>query len=396
MSILTHPPTRLHRLSVSRCKFVSDGACDTSSAKSPRLDIPAFTATTGKSRPLPSLPAELHLEIVDIIARRVPQSPSREGPYDPADLDTLCTCALVCKLWLNTARIGIWAGVRLSGRMKSRAFVRLLCAYARESSDALPTWEIPSFGRYISHLSIRETRGNTWDPKWLDDALPHLGAHLPRVQSLEMERVTWEYLSSRSRAACLEAFKHAKSLTLRGFVFHTTRDMHSFLGEFTELQVLTLDGVHCAKRNMPMRLSNSAIDEEGTVKPPPRGLKEVGFRSVPTEAVLEWIMTGPNYQRGAREPGAGIKIVRMGGVGVLEANIVGRFLRGVGDSLRKVYIGFETDFVERGGECWAGVAIRLVTNEACRCAGEGNGSCGKHQSGRVPHLWTRRSIPTTG
>lgn len=52
----------------------------------------------------------------------------------------------------------------------------------------------PSLGRYVVHLFIRETRGNDWDPKWLEDALPHLAAHLPRVQSLGMERVTWEYL----------------------------------------------------------------------------------------------------------------------------------------------------------------------------------------------------------
>jgi len=299
--------------------------------------------TAGKSRSL--LPAELHLEIIDIIASRVPWAPNRDESYDPADLDTLSACALVCKLWLNTARIGIWGGVRLSGRKKTMALVRLLHAYAR---DAPPTWTIPSFGRYVSHLSIRETRGNAWDPKWLDDALPDLGAHFCQVQSLEMEHVTWEYLSSRSRTACLEAFKHAKKLTLRGFVFCTTREMYGFLGEFSELEVLTLDGVHCAKRNTPTWSFNSARDGEGAIKLPPRGLKEVGFRRVPTESVLEWIMAGSKYQCEVGKSGSGIKSIRMGGVGVSEAAIVGRFLREVGDSLRKVFIGFETDFIERG------------------------------------------------
>ena len=360
VTVLTQPPTtRLHRPSFTLCTFASDGAHDTPCAGSPRLEMQAFTATTGKPRPLPSLPAELHLEIIDIIARRFPRTPTQDEPYDPADLDALSACALVCKLWLNTARIGIWAGVRLSGRKKSMAFVRLLRAYVRESGDRRPTWTIPSFGCYVSHLSIRETRGNAWDPKWLDDALPHLGAHLPRVQGLEMERVTWEYLSSRSRMACLEAFKRAKMLTLRGFVFHTTRDMYSFLGEFTELEVVTLDGVHCAKRNTPTWLFNSAVDGEEAIKLPPRGLKEVGLRGVPMEPVLEWIMAGSNYQRELGKSVAGIKSVRMGGVGVSEANIVGRFLRGVGDSLRKVYIGFETDFVERGGECLIMIDIRF-------------------------------------
>lgn len=340
------PPTRLHRDSFALCTFASDGTHKSPCAESPRLEMPA----TGKLRRRPSIPAELHLEIIDIIARRVPRTPSSNEPYDPANLDTLCACALVCKLWLNTARVGIWAGVRLSGRMKSVAFVRLLHAYAREP-DAPPTRTIPSFGRYVSHLSIRETRGNAWDPKWLDDALPYLGAHLPRVQSLEMEHVTWEYLSSRSRTACLEAFKRAKSLTLRGFVFHTTRDIYDFLGEFTKLEVLTLDGVHCAKRNTPRWLTNSVMEGEGAVKLPPKGLKEVGLRSAPMEPVLEWIMAGSKYQQGLGISGSGIQSVRVGGVGASEANIVGSFLREVGDSLRKVYIGFGTDFVERGGEC---------------------------------------------
>ncbi|KAI9567445.1 hypothetical protein HD554DRAFT_2173214 [Boletus coccyginus] len=343
--VLTQPPTtRVHRPSFALRTFVSDGTHGTPCAKSPRLETPAIAAIP---RPLPSLPAELHLEIIDIIARRVPRSPCRDEPYDPADLDTLRACALVCKLWLNTARMWIWEGVRLSGRKRSMAFARLLRAYAHKSGDSGPGWTMPSLGRYVTHLSIRETRGNALDPKWLDDTLPHLAAHLPRVQSLEMERITWEYLSSRSRAACLQAFKHAKNLALRGFVFHTTRDMYSLLGEFTELEVLTLDGVHCAK-NTPTWFFGSTEDGERTIKLPPRRLKDVGLRDVPMEPILEWIMAGPEYQREVGKYGPGIKSIRIGGVGVSEANIVGRFLRGLGDGLRKVRIGFGTDFVERG------------------------------------------------
>ncbi|KAN0084261.1 hypothetical protein V8E55_007765 [Tylopilus felleus] len=348
--VLTQPPTtHVRRPSFTLRTFNSDIGHRTSCIEAP-LETPAITTVTGKSRSRPSLPAELHLEIIDLIARRVPQSPCRNEPYDPRDLDTLCVCALVCKLWLNTARIGIWQGVRLSGRKRSMAFIRLLRAYVREPGDSLPTWTIPSLGRYVAHLSVRETRGNAWGPKWLDDALPDLATHLPRVRSLEVERVTWEYLSSRSRTACLRAFKYARHLTLRGFMFHTTRDMCSFLGEFTKLEVLTLDGVHCAKKNTPTWHFDSEVDGERSIKLPPRGLKEVGFRDVPMEAVLEWIMAGSEYQREVGKLGSGIRIksVRMGGVGVSEANIVGKFLRGVGDSLRKVHIGFGTDFVERG------------------------------------------------
>ena len=294
---LNQPPTaRTHQPSFSLYTLVPDDGHGTSYAESHRFETPAITAITGRSRILPSLPAELHLEIINIIAHRVPLSPCREVLYDPEDLDTLCACALVCKLWLDTARIGTWKGVRLSGRKKSMAFVRLLQAYMHEPDDRLPM-TMPSFGRYVAHLSVRETRGNAWDPKWLDDALPHLAAHLPHVQSLEMERITWEYLSSRSRTACLEAFKHARNLTLRGFVFHTTRDMYGFLGEFTELEVLTLNGIRCAKKNTPTWLFDSAVDGEKTIKLSPRNLKEVGLRNVLMEPVWEGIMAGSEYQR---------------------------------------------------------------------------------------------------
>ncbi|KAF8549132.1 hypothetical protein OG21DRAFT_628003 [Imleria badia] len=269
--VLTQPPTtHFHRPSFSLRTFVSDGGRETPCGESPRLETPAITTVTGKSQPLPSLPAELNLEIIDTIARRVPRSPRRDEPYDPADLDALCTCALVCKLWLNTARIGIWKCVRLSSRKKGMAFIRLLRAYMR---DSLGAWTIPSLGRYVVHLSVRETRGDAWDPRWLNDALPHLAVHLPHVQSLEMECVTWEYLSSRSRMACLQAFKYARHLALRGFAFHTTRDMYDLLGEFTELEVLTLDGVHCDTPTW------SAVDGERRIKLPPK-LKEVGFKEV--------------------------------------------------------------------------------------------------------------------
>lgn len=126
-------------------------------------------------------------------------------------------------------------------------------------------------------------------------------------------------------------------------MIHTTRD----IGEFTELEVLTLDGVRCAKRNAPTWFFDSVLDGERAIKLPPGRLKEVGFKGIPMESVLEWIMVG-SEQREVGKSGPRIKNVRMGGVGVSEANIVGRFLSGVGDSLRKVYIGFETDFVERG------------------------------------------------
>ncbi|KIJ61598.1 hypothetical protein HYDPIDRAFT_115759 [Hydnomerulius pinastri MD-312] len=163
-----------------------------------------------------------------------------------------------------------------------------------------------------------------------------------------MERVTWEYLSSRSRTACLRGFKGVQKLSLWGCSFHTSREMCGFLAEFEELEVLTLDGVDCAKMDTMRGVLDWGVGGERTVRPPSRKLREVGLRGAPMESVLEWIMAGLEYQREVGKVGPGITSLRLGGVGVLEADVVGRFLREIGASLRKVHIGFDTDFVNSG------------------------------------------------
>lgn len=238
----------------------------------------------------------------------------------------------------------------------------LLEVYACKQGDCLSRMDIPSIGLYVTHLSIRETRGNPWDPKWFDDALPHLAAHLTCIKTLEMERVTWEYLSFRSRAACLKGFRRATKLTLRGFIFHTSRDMYGFLAQFDELEVLTLDGVHCAKMNTPRSFINGLMHGEKVVRSPSRMLKEVGIRDASLEPILEWIMAGFEYQKGVGKSGPGITSVALGGVGIFEADIVGRFLRGVGESLRKVRIGFQSDFIESGDAIVGQIDLAQNTN----------------------------------
>ncbi|KAG6335710.1 hypothetical protein ID866_3390 [Astraeus odoratus] len=316
---------------------------------------------------LPYLPPELHLKIIEAIAERIPSGPNREQFYDPADLATLCACSLVCKLWLSTARARIWAGVRLSGRLRSMAFIDLLEAYVCTCSSmpalchgkegivklherACPRARlaIPSFASRILHLSVRETRGNPWDPKWLNDALPYLAAHLMCVRILEMERMTWEYLSTHSRSACLQCFRHARELALRGCFFHTTLDLCEFLAEFDKLEVLTLDGVHCLRSNAPRWYLDAWIDGKKCINPPSGALRAVGVRGAPMDTVLEWIMSGIDYRKGLDGNGTRITSVKLGGVGSLEAEVVGRFLKELGGSLSELRVGFDQDFVESG------------------------------------------------
>lgn len=341
-------------------------------AKRPPLQLPPSPLVCGQpgssDAPCPTdvfpyLPAELHLRIIETIAARIPSIPNSEQGYDPLDLATLCACSLVCKLWLNTARTGIWAGVRLSGRLRSMAFIDLLEAYAcsyglgltacndtedvfHEKRCGRGTFSIPSFAFHIVYFSVRETRGNPWDPKWLNDGLPYLAAHLMRVHTIELERVTWEYLSSRSRKACLESFRHVKELTLCGCTFRTAADMCEFLAEFDKLETLTLDGIHYSRLDPPQWYLDTWADGQKCIRLPPAALKAVGMRGAPMETVLEWIMSGIEYRKETND--TKITSVKLGGVGIAEAEVVGRFLREVGASLRELRVGFDQDFVERG------------------------------------------------
>ncbi|KAI6116297.1 hypothetical protein F5141DRAFT_1102460 [Pisolithus sp. B1] len=315
----------------------------------------------------PYLPAELHLQIIETIAARIPSIPNSEQPCDPADLATLCACSLVCKLWLNTARTRMWAGVRLSGRLRSMALVDLLEAYTcgcgprlnacnddernrsavHEKGCPRGRLSIPSFAPQTMHLSVRETRGNPWDPKWLNDALPYLAAHLTCVRTFVLERVTWEYLSSRSRKTCLESFRHVKELTLCGCSFRSAVDMCEFLAEFDKLEALTLDGVHCSRLDALRWHSDTWVDGQKCVRLPSAALKVVGMRGAPMETILEWIMSGIEHQK-ETDNDMRITTVKLGGVGIAEAQVVGRFLGEVGGSLRELRVGFDQDFVERG------------------------------------------------
>ena len=320
---------------------------------------------------LPYLPPELHLRIIEIIAECIPFSPTREQAYISTDLATLCACSLVCKLWLNTARTRIWAGVQLSGRLRSMALIDLLEAYrftcdsttrcygeddgtdkarVHEKANSLATLSIPSFAGRVMHLSVRETRGNTWDPKWLNDALPYLAAHLEAVHSLEMERVTWEHLSSHSRYTCLASFRRTKELALRGCSFHTTADLCGFLAEFDKLEVLTLDRVHCLTSDAPRWYLDTWIDGKKCINPPSAALRVVGVRGAPMDTVLEWIMSGIEQRKGSGMGEAKITSVKLGGVGIMEAEVVGRFLKEVGEGLSELRVGFDQSFVERGGK----------------------------------------------
>ena len=351
---------------------------------------------------LPYLPPELHLHIIDVLAEHIPFNPIREYAYDPTDLATLCACSLVCKLWLNTARARIWAGVRLSGRLRSLAFIDLLEAYrctcygtgtvkVHEKACSLARLSIPSFAARITHLSVRETRGNPWDPKWLNDALPYLAAHLKGIHSLEVERMTWEYLSSHSRHAFLENFRQAKELTLRGCSFYTTANLCDFLAEFNKLEELTLDGVHCVKSDAPRWYLDAWLEGKKCINPPSSALRAVGIRGAPMDTILEWIMSGIEYRKETGVRGSRITSAKLGGVGIMEAEVVGRFLKEMGEGLDELRVGFDQSFVERGGK-FALACIGPPTKSMRRCIHRSHRPRMEQRSKRTACLRARRSL----
>jgi len=130
--------------------------------------------------------------------------------------------------------------VRLGGGRRGKSFVKLLQHYTSGQGSTLPT-----FAPYVKRLSVRESRGESWDPKWLNAAFPTLAGSFPNLYSLEAERITLEYLSSKSRSAFMEGFKGVRNLALGGCEFRTTLEMIRFIGEFEDVESLTLDGVRC-------------------------------------------------------------------------------------------------------------------------------------------------------
>lgn len=165
-----------------------------------------------------------------------------------------------------------------------------------------------------------------------------------------MERVTWEYLSSHSRYTCLESFRQAKELTLHECSFHTAADLCGFLAEFDKLEVLTLDRVHCLTSDAPRGYLDTWLDGKKCINPPSAKLRVVGVRGTPMDTILEWIISGIEQRKGSEIRASKITSAKLGGVGIMEAEVVGRFLKEVGEGLSELRVGFDQSFVERGGK----------------------------------------------
>jgi len=195
----------------------------------------------------------------------------------------------------------------------------------------------------VKRLSIRESRGESWDPKWINAALPTLAGSFPNLYSLSAERITLEYLSTKSCSAFRNGFKGIRKLALGGCEFRTTLDMIRFIGEFEDLESLTLDGVRCDWDDIHVETFGSRADDR-VVPRPPKKLRELAIRGARTRQVLKWLTM--KHDGGQ----ANIEVLRLGAVGIKSTQAVGKFLKMLGPSLKELHLGFDATFIDDGGE----------------------------------------------
>ncbi|KAG1757610.1 hypothetical protein EDB19DRAFT_1934975, partial [Suillus lakei] len=309
----------------------------------PRYHLPSNTASPRRVlssvTPSPRIPPELFLDIISFLA--VPDTPVITDIYGQSNLADICNCSLVSRFWLYTARDHLWRYVRLGGGRRGNSFVQLLQHYTSGRGSTLP-----SFAPHVKHLFIRESRGGlSWDPKWLNAVLPTLAGSLLNLHSLEAERITWEYLSSRSRDAFKKGFKGVRKLALRVCEFRTTLDMIRVIGEFEDVEALALDGVRCEWDDIPAEVFVSRADDRAVPKPP-RKLRELAMRGARTRQVLRWMRAAMKHDGGR----VTVEVLRLGALGVKSAPAVGKFLKMLGARLKELHLGFDAAFIDDGDE----------------------------------------------
>lgn len=231
--------------------------------------------------------------------------------------------------------------MRLGSGQRGNNFVELLQHYNPGHESTLP-----SFVPHVKHLFIRESRGGlSWDPKWLNAVLPTLADSLVNLHSLEAERITWEYLSSKSRDAFMKGFKGVRKLALRVCEFRTTLDMIRVIGEFEDVEVLALDGVRCKwdAIHADSEVFVSRADDRAIPKPP-RKLRELAMRGECTRHVLKWMMAAMEDDGGR----VTVEVLRLGALGVKSAPAVGKSLKMLGTSLKELHLGFDAAFIDDG------------------------------------------------
>jgi hypothetical protein len=128
----------------------------------------------------------------------------------------------------------------------------------------------------------------------------------------------------------MKGFKGVRKLALRVCEFRTTLDMIRVIGEFEDVEVLALDGVHYDR----------------AIPKPPRKLRELAMRGACTRHVLKWVRAAMKDDGGR----VTLEVLRLGALGVKSAPMVGKFLKMLGANLKELHLGFDAAFIDDGDE----------------------------------------------
>ncbi|EGO03891.1 hypothetical protein SERLA73DRAFT_84078 [Serpula lacrymans var. lacrymans S7.3] len=231
------------------------------------------------------------------------------------DVHSLTTCSLVCKEWLPASRHHLFSSISLHP-WKKDSFLRLV-----ESP-------IATFAPYVRRVYMREGRGAyTWEKRWLNEALPRMKA-LTRVETLEVERVTWEFLGTEARQSFLTIFKGIKKLKLQHFEFRSFCDLMQFIDAFPALEDLQFDIVKWEKESIE-------LDSPTQYHRPPN-LRVLSLSCTRKASILNWI------QSGEREPA--VHTLHLWELSEKDVSAIPTFLSSVGSSLQELHIRFDDDF----------------------------------------------------
>lgn len=139
-------------------------------------------------------------------------------------------CSLVCKSWVPSSRLHLFASLSLL-RFDLDTTIDVLGPGSTVSA-------------YVHHLKITDGCVEPYDPKWVADALPKLPlSELTALESLELNSFSWDAMA-HSAIGCLSALApRLKILELICVDFDTYTQAIELISAARSLESLTLSGI---------------------------------------------------------------------------------------------------------------------------------------------------------
>lgn len=205
-----------------------------------------------------SLPPELQDEIIDHIHTSPP---------------TLRALALASRSLRPAAQFHLFSSVSLSSQASATSFLVALT-------------QAPHLAQFVQSLALVEGRADRdGQSEWLDHVAASFEPNLlPKLHTLTLQLVVWDFLAPDTHAALAEAFPTTRALKLADCVF----------GEFANLRALvralpaldTFDASFCHWREPSVLVKDNTIDA-------PR-LSSVRLSGCPQGPIARWLLGQPD------------------------------------------------------------------------------------------------------